>query len=157
MDLFLRFTLTVTLLVGTIFGLGFAQPTWLEALGLDFWRFAEYQQILEDERQRSRDLEATRVELISRAKRKQSIIRNLIQGNISLETAQEGIRKYTEEVYLERGIQLLKISGENRGNEVRLLVIYWAKLYNRRWNLTEPATLEHRLNLELQQQAKNSA
>ena len=125
MELFVRFTLYVTLLAGAVVGAAYCQPSWLASLGLDFWSLPELEQVVSESRERSEQLDDARQKMQDNAVRKKLIVQNLAEGRVTLAEALGAVLELDEAHYLQVGAESLGIASDNLEETTCRLLIYW--------------------------------
>jgi len=125
-ELFLRFSVSVVLLIALAGGLAYAQPAWLADLGLDFWNLPALERALAHEHQRQEKLKQESEQLQEKAQRRSEVIQELVAERISLAEAAARIRDLCEPFYLEQALSALEIPGRTENERLCRLAIYWA-------------------------------
>lgn len=150
MALFLRFTLSVTLVLGTFAGLGFFQPQWAESMGLDFWHLAKYQSQLNNAASRCLQLEKVRLVQREKTEQKEKIVTMLIANQLTLDRAIDEIRAVSTEDFLENHLKYANVEGDTNAVRLARLVVAWAnRMGQRELNENQLAEMEARLNRQL--------
>jgi hypothetical protein len=114
MHVFFRFVLYVTVLVGGVVGVAYAQPAWLEDLGLDFWCLPELRQALVESQDRAEELDSTWEKMTEAHALKEETLNQLIAQKISLTEAAGQIMDASESLHLDLAIEVCQIKGENQ-------------------------------------------
>ncbi len=125
MDLLLRSTLTVTLLLGIILGAAFIQPPWLADLGLDFWRIPELEKVMDTQRQIAHELENERKTIIATHEKKVKVLKKIIAQEITLSEGVEKIRQITGTEEMEKVCRYLSIEGADQKERFHRVVMFW--------------------------------
>lgn len=149
LELFLRFTLSVTLIVGAVVGLAFCQPEWAGPLGLDFWRWSEYEHNIALAEEQSKVLDQQYAEMVEKAQRKDQVVSELAAGRMPLMHAAQQVAALSGREFLEEKLPFLNLPGQTQREQLCHLLMRWiGKLPN----LTEQQydQISMRLEAELQ-------
>lgn len=127
MEVFIRFTLCVTILVGTFVGVGYSQPPWLADLGMDFWNLPDMQRTLAESCQLSDQLDQVRLEQAEYYKSKEDVLKRVIDAEMSLTAGADEILTLSDENTLRQGFESLNIEGKTQKERVCRMLILWAE------------------------------
>lgn len=149
MEVFVRFTLFVTILTGTFIGIGYTQPAWLADLGLDFWNLPDMQKALAESSQLSEELDQIRAYRAESTRIKDDVVKRVINSELTLAAGADAILAQCDHQSLEQGFESLEIEGRSEKECVCKLLVIWAerqleshpeKLATVRGQLTEQLT-----------------
>ena len=128
METFLRYTVTMTLLLAVAFGFALARPAWMEEAGLDYWNISHFRQKLAQQSKKSQALEELRSDLKKQIHRRREVMENLVNGKITLKIACRQITESMDRERLEAALISLNIQGNTQDELMEYLVIHWVKL-----------------------------
>jgi hypothetical protein len=141
--------MTLTLLAGLVVGVGYAQPKWLAALGMDFWNLPALEDALAKNRQMSEHLDEVTQDAQHRAAQKNVIVERLVNEQLTLAEATAQILQVCDDHLLKVGCEILELEGKTHEESVCRLVVFWATI-DMPPDSEQGAKLKARLETELQ-------
>ena len=110
MEVFVRFTLSLTVIAALTGGLVFWQPSWGESLGVDAWNLAKFRQIMRQEISRAEKLAEQAQRLREESRRKEEVVTELINDRITLPAAIDRVAELCGPTFVVEGIGLVGIT-----------------------------------------------
>lgn len=152
MDMFLRFSLCVSLLVGCVIGIGFGQPKWIADLGLDYWNLSEFNLRINKANQRGEHLDQKIVYLTEKSEYKTRIVEDLIAEKIPLAEASVLVQELTSQEMMDLILGAIDVKETTLNGRAARILIYWVgqelKYDPNRW-----VVVSSRLEKELKESA----
>ena len=137
----------VAVAVVSIIGMACAQPDWSAGLGLDLWELPALNRKLAENLQRDEAFTQMQTQVFERAKQKERIVEDLIQGKTSLSAAADRLMPLMDAASIIETSSIIPTQKTSLRWKCCLLLAYWT-----RYRVKDDSAKAHEVNPRLDEE-----